>query len=323
MWAESLRRCTGRLLACAGGRGGPAACALALARSYRSETVVDALRAARAPPSRIGLLGRIGEQLRFAVASRTYTPQPGTRGCHASSASRTGRNARRGVAFASASFDRQPLALKVLAPLRGVRASYSESGGEMARGIRRCVVAAAMAVVAAVGLMAGPVQAAGGNVDASIKKFLRENPTAVRVSPYQVSWSDGALMTWADPRTGSVPTDPVNRVDLRGGGEEISTLDVEGCPSGAFTTNKYCFYEHSSWGGRMLQFADCGSTQFLNNYGFTNQTSSWVNTTSNTVNVWSTDKTTGYLWSEAANSKSSYVGSTNNDRADYFQTLCP
>ena len=68
----------------------------------------------------------------------------------------------------------------------------------------------------------------------------------------------------------------------------------------------------------MLQFHDCSSSgyyNYLNQYGFANMTTSWVNTKAlATVNAYDTG---GYLWTEPGQSMSSNVGAANNDRAWY------
>lgn len=101
---------------------------------------------------------------------------------------------------------------------------------------------------------------------------------------------------------------------------------VEGCPSGW-----YCFYEHFDFNehnkGRKLQFRDCanyGLTQSLRNYGFHDATSSWVNNKGGAyVTVWDNhnwpDAGETHLWTEDPHSRSSWVGWTVNDRADFFE----
>jgi hypothetical protein len=155
-----------------------------------------------------------------------------------------------------------------------------------------------------------------------IDAFLAEHPDATQSGDYEVAWNDGAVvMTWPDESTGKVkPAQSANGQGKKDEGE-VGTMDVEGCPSGWTTRNYYCFFEHSSFGGRMLQFADCGGVQFFSDYGFRNQTSSWVNTTNNTIDVRDIDLAVN-LWREGPGTKSSYVGNTNNDRADSFRTYC-
>jgi uncharacterized protein YidB (DUF937 family) len=159
-----------------------------------------------------------------------------------------------------------------------------------------------------------------------IDAFLAEHPDATQTGDYEVSWNnDAVVMVWPNESTGKVkPAQSENGQGKQGEGE-VGTLDVEGCPSGYTVRNYYCFYEHSNWNGRMLKFADCGYLQRLTDYGFGNQTSSWVNTTGNSVSVRDVNASTGsitHLWTESSNSKSSYVGNANNDRADDFNPSC-
>ena len=68
----------------------------------------------------------------------------------------------------------------------------------------------------------------------------------------------------------------------------------------------------------MLEFQDCDYYQYFSNYGFDDQTSSWVNTKNYaTVGVW--DDYGNFLWHESGASQSSWVGQANNDRASYFE----
>lgn len=100
-----------------------------------------------------------------------------------------------------------------------------------------------------------------------------------------------------------------------------STTYVHGCPKGS-TTKWFCFYEHESWNengaGRMLQFKDAG-LQNLASYGFSDQTTSWVNTTGKSVAVYDSTSRSGWLWSESPGATSSNVGGVNNDRASSFR----
>ncbi|WP_344892204.1 peptidase inhibitor family I36 protein [Actinomadura meridiana] len=90
------------------------------------------------------------------------------------------------------------------------------------------------------------------------------------------------------------------------------------CPSGW-----YCFYESKNFGGRRLQFRDCGGTQYLTNYGFGNQTTSWQNTTKHTVYVYDNAATPPtYMWTEEPTTAALQVGETFDDRADSFYTGC-
>jgi hypothetical protein len=171
----------------------------------------------------------------------------------------------------------------------------------------------------------------------------------VQVSPYEISYgdraTDGPIMVFADPSTGKFPTDPANRVEATTGTTgttavmpgastaqslmTTTTLYRYGCPYSGWT----CFYQDSNFNGytcvsgptscssgaRMLEFQSCG-WQSLATYGFSDQTSSWVNDTSSYVSVY--DGSGSQLWSEAPGALSSYVGDANNDRADNFWIVC-
>lgn len=94
---------------------------------------------------------------------------------------------------------------------------------------------------------------------------------------------------------------------------------VNGCPYGEL--NQWaCFYADVDFGGRMLEFQDCGYEQYFSNYGFQDETSSWVNTKSVDVSVF--DYSGYQLWMESPNSKSSWVGSAANDRAWSLYIYC-
>jgi hypothetical protein len=196
-------------------------------------------------------------------------------------------------------------------------------------GLHRLSLCLACIATVAIGVNAQPASAAtsADQVTAQqISAFLANHPEAYRFSPYQVAFNQAnVILTWPDPQTGAVPT----RSDLRPDIQTTSAVqpnDVHGCPSGYFQPDWYCFYEDINFGGRMLEFKDCGANglrQDFSDYSFRNQTSSWVNTTGNRVQVY--DFASGadnLLWVEYSQASSSYVGNTNNDRADYFVTYC-
>lgn len=166
-----------------------------------------------------------------------------------------------------------------------------------------------------------PQVAAGEALDREIDQFVAAHPGSSRVSEYVVAWDGGAVtLTWPNPATGRADS----LVTMNAMSGDMSAMDVEGCQSGPFTSDYYCFYQYSNWGGRKLSFKDCGYTQYFADYGFRNEASSWVNTTNNTVRVY--DYASGadiLLWREEPDAKSSYVGSGANDRADYFRPACP
>jgi peptidase inhibitor family I36 len=146
---------------------------------------------------------------------------------------------------------------------------------------------------------------AASSVQSQIAQLLHAHPGGVQISPTQIAWHGGSVV-----------------LTLSAAGSRTVTPNTtwHGCPSGW-----YCFYQNIDFNqntsGRMLQFQDCtpgGTIQYFSTYGFRNETSSWVvNRSLNFVNV--NDTETGYnLWNEPGNSSSSWVGSANNDRADWF-----
>lgn len=145
-----------------------------------------------------------------------------------------------------------------------------------------------------------------------------------QVSAYEIAYGAGdPVMVFANPVTGEFPTDAANRVE-RGQATQTTPLTTAyryGCPysSGGWA----CFYQNidfnGSGSGRLLQFQSCGR-QSLATYGFSDQTSSWVNNTSSYVSVY--DQYGTHLWDESPGGLSAYVGDANNDRADNFWIIC-
>jgi len=152
-----------------------------------------------------------------------------------------------------------------------------------------------------------------------IAEVLRAHPQGLQIAENKVAFDNGkVVLTFPDgsgESAGAGDTSPDPNV--------LSFFDsVHGCPRGWF-----CFYEHDKFKGRMLQFQDCssvGTTQSFANYGFANQTTSWVVNAS--VDYLEVDNVTvakrGFgvteLWHEESYSSSSNVGTANNDKADSF-----
>lgn len=154
--------------------------------------------------------------------------------------------------------------------------------------------------------------------DAQMQELLREFPEATQIDDHSIGWDDGKVVLVL-PRNGDAEiaaedpgTDPAAVADL-----SPALANPHACPSGW-----YCVYQDSNWGGRRLQFSDCTRND-LSNFGFRDQTSSWVNNGSLTVQVKNdlTLQPDQVLWTMAPQSLSSFVGAANNDKADFFQ--CP
>jgi hypothetical protein len=132
-----------------------------------------------------------------------------------------------------------------------------------------------------------------------VQDLLEGFPEATQVDDHSISWDDGNVVL-------VLPGDDAG---------ELSAAAVHGCPSGW-----YCVYQDRNWRGRRLQFKNC-SRNDLSNYGFRDQTSSWVNNGPHRVQV-KNDlifRPDPVLWTMPPHTSSAYVGNANNDKADYFQ----
>jgi hypothetical protein len=212
-------------------------------------------------------------------------------------------------------------------------------GGSTRRrvGFGGCVLIALAALLVPVGSAAGqptqgstagptaaegraPARSEATSLENDIERVLSTSPGAVRTGTYEVSWDGGAVVSTWVPK-GSSSGDRGGALAARDADTTSSVTlatSVGGCPDGT-TVHWYCFYEHSSFGGRMLQFRDCPSTQSLGAYGFANQTTSWVNNRSGvTITVYDGSTSGTVLWREYGRSSDSNVGTWANDRADTF-----
>jgi hypothetical protein len=97
---------------------------------------------------------------------------------------------------------------------------------------------------------------------------------------------------------------------------KIRPQDIEGCPTVTFGADWFCLYADINWGGRRLQWST-SCIDYLSNYGFENEASSWVNGGALYINV---NDPSQRIWLENPHTKSSWVGSANNDRATWFTT---
>jgi hypothetical protein len=163
-----------------------------------------------------------------------------------------------------------------------------------------------------------------------VQTQLAKKPGGVQLSANEIEWGNGkVVLSFPIPGTKDVPADSSALIAFRAkmngktlSADSVTPMDttVHGCPKGT-VVRWYCFYQDKNWGGRRLQWSDphCDSDDFLdfNNYGFEDETSSWVNTGWLTVYVY--DYAVDNIWTEASNSSSSYVGSFYNDTAWYAE----
>jgi hypothetical protein len=173
-------------------------------------------------------------------------------------------------------------------------------------------------VVSIVGCVADPSPSTPPRTgdNAQIQELLEEFPEATQIDDHSIGWDDGkVVLVLPEDDTGELSAEDHGPGSVVGLSQALSASAVHGCPSGW-----YCVYQDRDWRGRRLQFSDC-SRNDLSNYGFRDQTSSWVNNGPHRVQVKNdlTARPDPVLWTMSPNSSSSYVGNANNDKADYFQ----
>lgn len=206
--------------------------------------------------------------------------------------------------------------------------------------IKAMVLSAAALALATPLAYAGPSSPAAtasssGAIEHEVVRYLKQHPAGDRTSKYQVSFRNGHVrMNFVPAGQDSVSTSPAARPESArtaegalAGTALALTSYLNGCPFGN-TTKWYCFYEHSNYKGRMLQFKDCraiiGVKQNLNDYVFGKKTSSWTNTSDYTgIDVFANPDWSQRLWVENHGpTTSSYVGAAANDRAQTFTGFC-
>lgn len=160
----------------------------------------------------------------------------------------------------------------------------------------------------------------------TIEQHMRDFPGAIQVSDNAIAYERGAVVL-VFPNHGenvapdglgpNVRTDAARSLGLQM--DPQATAYRRGCPYSTITNaDWYCFYTDHMWQGRRLQFKD-SNYGYPSNWGFDNQTTSWVNTNS-TFEIWAYDSyCNSLLWREPTGiSESSNVGTTRNDRMGYW-----
>jgi len=190
-------------------------------------------------------------------------------------------------------------------------------------------------------LTAQQLQAEAGNVQVPLQRRIADQlklaPTGLQISANEIAW-DGGKVIMSFPLDGQrkAPKSSAAAAQLMtaasphaasGQPGAVTPSDIEGCPTVVFGNDWYCFYADINWGGRRLQWSDPYSLQqwvHFSDYGFINQTSSWVNGGGlHIVALQQNGCGLGCqlgLWLEEPHSTSSYVGATYNDTADGFYT---
>lgn len=149
---------------------------------------------------------------------------------------------------------------------------------------------------------------AAPSMEGQMQELLEQFPKASQVDQRSISWSNGTVML-------VLPDVNASADEAVAGFDPTTAAAVKGCPSGW-----YCVYEDAGWGGRRLQFSLCQRND-LSDYGFRDKTSSWVNNGPHRVQVKNdlSLRPDEVLWTMASKSKSSYVGDSDNNKADFFQ----
>nr|WP_239062722.1 peptidase inhibitor family I36 protein [Streptomyces sp. SID13031] len=181
---------------------------------------------------------------------------------------------------------------------------------------------------ATVPLSAGAASTAPtGPLAAEMAQLLKLQPGGIQVSDNALAWEKtGTVVVWPSPGESVAPAGLGNNVRAdaarRAGVAAESSRSIQavhGCPSGITVKDYYCFYTDSNWGGRRLQFTGATVRGNAGNWGFDNQTSSWVNTDTD-VTVYAYDSPDSHLWTEPEKSVNSLVSSGSNDRMSQWQT---
>jgi hypothetical protein len=168
-------------------------------------------------------------------------------------------------------------------------------------------------------------------VQQQIDEQLRAYPGGTQTGPYEVAYQNGSVVVVFADGSGRIPTTPVARPEIGASASAVpATSDTYGCPYGTLT-HWFCFYDNDAFNsgtnGRMLEFKSCsseGTVQLFTDWGFNDQTTSWVNTGGGTrIDVFDNADLTGKLWAEPSYaSRVSNVGAAANDMASAFKAYC-
>jgi hypothetical protein len=114
-------------------------------------------------------------------------------------------------------------------------------------------------------------------------------------------------------------TSAVDPMIAESAGSASPLFSTEGCPWG-WSVKWSCFYTSTSFTGTMLEFKDCGYTQYF--YPYTSADIwSWVNTKDYAkVEVFGVGGGSQFLWGEGTNAQNSNVGSYDASNAYEFYT---
>lgn len=163
-------------------------------------------------------------------------------------------------------------------------------------------------------------------LQAEIDNQLKQFPGGQQISSHEVSYNEGNVIVVFPDATGYVPVMPIANTESGNAAGVMTATAItntkywHGCPYGN-TTHWYCFYDSAGFAGRMIKFKDCSKKGYENNfelYGFAYKASSWVNTSKNFIQVYTSFGTEGndWLWSERAEEAGNTPTGTSNKATD-------
>lgn len=172
-----------------------------------------------------------------------------------------------------------------------------------------------------------------------VNSVLAKAPGGKQVSQFEIIW-DGGKVIEAFPAPGQRQAPPMSDTAIRATApnaraakkrikakKRIQTRGSSSSCPWSVGVKYYCFYEHSNFDGRRLQWSYqyCHSynySRYINfaDYAFGNKTSSWVNNSNYKISAFDGKNAGGtLLWQEGRVSNSPYVGGPSNDKASSFK----
>jgi hypothetical protein len=151
-------------------------------------------------------------------------------------------------------------------------------------------------------------------LQAEVDHQLAITQGGVQAAPNVVSYDNNAVRI-AFPLPGQ--TSALDPMIAQTAGSASPLFSTEGCPWG-WSVKWSCFYTGTSFTGTMLEFKDCGYTQYF--YPYTSADIwSWVNTKDYAkVEVFGVGGGSQFLWGEGTNAQNSNVGSYDASNAYEF-----
>ncbi|NEE00529.1 peptidase inhibitor family I36 protein [Phytoactinopolyspora halotolerans] len=185
--------------------------------------------------------------------------------------------------------------------------------------------------------------APSGPLAEEMAELLELQPGGVQISDNALAWDDGAtVVVWPSPGETVAPaglgenvradvveelgsetlqeqSETGNAAAVEGDAAGAASSDLQ--PAGSYTScpySYYCFYTGSNYDGTRYQFSSTCSS-YASNWGFNNQTTSWVNRGGSGKAIYAFDyQGSSRLWYEAVGTQDSYVGSSDNNRMSYW-----